>query len=55
MNVIIVQVLVRNIYWHTFVWRVYSGGEVPEGAVLGGHNGDKEDLYICLAKADKKE
>ena len=55
MNVIIVQVLVRNIYWHTLMWQVYSGGEVPEGAVKGGDNRDKEDLYICLAKVDKTE
>ena len=36
-------------------WRDSSGGEVPEGAVKGGHNGNKEDIYICRANLHNSE
>ena len=48
------QVLVRKNNC-SLSWRDSSGGEVPEGAVKGGHNGNKEDIYICRANLHNSE
>ena len=50
----LVQVLVRTNDCD-LSWRDTSGGTVPVRAVKGGHNGDKEDLYICLAAVENTE
>ena len=33
-------------------WVATKGKNIPEGAVKGGHNQNKEDIFICRVKID---
>ena len=36
-------------------WVHTEGANIPEGAVVGGHNGNRQDLYICrIVRSDKR-
>ena len=36
-------------------WVKASGGEVPDGAVKGGYNGEKRDIFICKVDIDNEK
>ena len=36
-------------------WVKVTGGEVPDGAVRGGYNGEKKDIFICKVDIDNEK
>ena len=36
-------------------WVKATGGEVPDGAVKGGYNGEKKDIFICKVDIDNEK
>ena len=36
-------------------WVKVSGGEIPDGAVKGGYNGEKKDIFICKVDIDNEK
>ena len=50
------QVLVKSTTQNcSLQWVHTQGSNIPAGAVVGGHNGDMQDLYICrIVRSNKR-
>ena len=53
---VLVQVLERSRTKNcSLSWVKVTGGEVPDGAVKGGYNGEKKDIFICKVDIDNEK